>query len=87
MDIRMPKLDGLAATRRILAADDSAVAAGDAFLSPAVTKRVIEQFAQIPRRDAPKALDELTEREVFRLIAQASRTARSAGSCTSATRR
>jgi RNA polymerase sigma factor (sigma-70 family) len=33
---------------------------------------VIDKFTQIPRRDAPKALDELTEREleVFRLIAQ-----------------
>jgi DNA-binding NarL/FixJ family response regulator len=46
------------------------VAAGDALLSPTITKRVIKRFTQIPRRDPPKALDELTdrEREVFRLI-------------------
>jgi DNA-binding NarL/FixJ family response regulator len=109
----MPKLDGLEATRRILAADPSArvlilttfdldeyiyealragasgfvlkddppeqliaairtVAAGDALLSPAVTRRVIEEFTQRPRREAPKGLDELTEREreIFRLIAK-----------------
>jgi len=113
MDIRMPKLDGLEATRRILEADDSArililttfdldeyiyealragasgfvlkddppeqliaairtVAAGDALLSPTVTKRVIAQFGKIPQRDAPKGIDELTEREleVFRLVAK-----------------
>jgi DNA-binding NarL/FixJ family response regulator len=112
MDIRMPALDGLAATRRILAADRAArililttfdldeyiyeglragasgfvlkddppeqliaairtVAAGDALLSPAVTKRVIKQFARIQRPKPPKGLDELTarEREILRLIA------------------
>jgi DNA-binding NarL/FixJ family response regulator len=113
MDIRMPELDGLEATRRIVAADPDArvlmlttfdldeyvyealragasgfvlkddppeqliaavrtVAAGDALLSPAVTKRVIRQFARRPRAAAPKGLDELTERErdIFRLIAE-----------------
>ena len=112
MDIRMPELDGLAATRRILAADDAArililttfdldeyvyealaagasgfvlkddppeqllaairtVAAGDALLSPTVTKRVIAQFARISRPAPPKEFDDLTarERDVLRLIA------------------
>ena len=112
MDIRMPELDGLQATRRILAADNAArililttfdldeyvyealragasgfvlkdeppeqliaairtVAAGDALLSPTVTKRVIKQFARIPHPEPPKEFDELTtrEQEVFRLIA------------------
>jgi DNA-binding NarL/FixJ family response regulator len=112
MDIRMPELDGLQATRQILDADPSArilvlttfdldeyiyealqagasgfvlkddppeqllaairtVAAGDALLSPAVTKRVIREFSRIPRPEQPKGLDELTEREheIFELIA------------------
>ena len=111
MDIRMPELDGLQATRRILAADKTArililttfdldeyvfealhagasgfvlkddspdqliaairtVAAGDALLSPTITKRVIQKFARTPRAAPPKELDELSERErdVFRLM-------------------
>ena len=46
------------------------MAGGDALLSPAVTKRVITQFARVSRAPPPKEFDELTarEREVFRLI-------------------
>jgi DNA-binding NarL/FixJ family response regulator len=112
MDIRMPQLDGIEATRRILAAEPAArililttfdldeyvyralragasgfvlkddppeqliaairtVAAGDALLSPAITKRVIKQFARLPDPTPPKELEELTsrEREIFFLIA------------------
>src|SRR6186997_651317 len=113
MDIRMPELDGLEATRRVLAADNDArililttfdldeyvyealaagasgfvlkddppeqllaairtVAAGEALLSPAVTKRVIREFTRLPRPEQPQGLDQLTEREreVLALIAE-----------------
>ena len=113
MDIRMPELDGIQATRRILAADGDArvlilttfdldeyvyealragasgfvlkdeppeqllaairtVAAGDALLSPTVTKRVIKEFGRIPRPAPPKELADLSDRErdVFRLVAR-----------------
>jgi DNA-binding NarL/FixJ family response regulator len=113
MDIRMPVLDGLEATRRILAADETArvlvlttfdldeyvyealragasgfvlkddpaesllaairvVAAGDALLSPTVTRRVIRQFARLPRSGPAPELSALTERErdVFGLVAR-----------------
>jgi DNA-binding NarL/FixJ family response regulator len=112
MDIRMPELDGLEATRRILAADHPArililttfdldeyvyealsagasgfmlkddppeqliaaihtVSAGDALLSPTITKSVIDQFTRLPRHAPPKELRDLTarEHEVLRLIA------------------
>jgi DNA-binding NarL/FixJ family response regulator len=46
------------------------VAAGDALLSPAVTRRVIRRFAGVRREARPAAVAELTPREleVFRLI-------------------
>ena len=113
MDIRMPELDGLQATRRIMAADNGArililttfdldeyvfealkvgasgfvlkddspeqliaairtVAEGEALLSPAITKRVIEKFVRISPPAPPKEFGELSERErdVFRLLAR-----------------
>jgi DNA-binding NarL/FixJ family response regulator len=113
MDIRMPVVDGLEATRQILTADDSVrvlvlttfdldeyvyealragasgfvlkddppeqliaavrtIAAGEALLSPTVTRRVIQQFTRLHHQAPPKAVDSLTNREldVFRLITQ-----------------
>jgi len=115
MDVRMPVLDGLQATRQITATDDAprvlvlttfdlddyvyealragasgfllkdasagelaeavrVVAAGDALLSPGVTRRLIAEFARLgaPRAATRKSLDGLTDREteVLALVAR-----------------
>jgi DNA-binding NarL/FixJ family response regulator len=111
MDIRMPRLDGIEATRRLgeaashsrvlvlttfdlddyvyeamkagasgfllksvppgqLADAVRTVAAGDALLSPEITRRLIEQYVRRPNAGAP-GLSELTEREleVLKMVA------------------
>jgi DNA-binding NarL/FixJ family response regulator len=114
MDVRMPRLDGIEATRRILAshpgtqvvvlttfdldeyvyravhagacgfllkdiAPDDLVhavrvaARGDALLAPALTRRLLTEFASRPLADdAPDQFSALTEREleVLRLVAE-----------------
>ena len=115
MDIRMPELDGIEATRRVVASGNGTkvlmlttfdlneyvyealragasgfllkdvppeqlaagiriVASGEALLAPSITKRLIQEFAEVAPAmpEPPSGMDELTAREleVFKLIAR-----------------
>ncbi len=113
MDIRMPELDGIAATRQLVSEGTSTrilalttfdldeyvfdalragasgfllkdapaedlvaavrvLASGDALLAPAVTRRVIEAFARLPKPAPAADVSHLSEREleVLRLLAR-----------------
>ena len=119
MDIRMPELDGIEATRRVVGAGDDGehqvrvlmlttfdlneyvyealragasgfllkdvppeqlaagirvVADGEALLAPSITKRLIQEFAEVAPAmpEPPTGMDELTAREleVFKLVAR-----------------
>jgi DNA-binding NarL/FixJ family response regulator len=69
MDVRMPRMDGIAATRSICADElrraVRVVASGEALLAPSVTRRLIAEFATRPAPAAHHAdrLRQLTERE------------------------
>ena len=91
MDVRMPEMDGIEATRRICACPGASgfllkdttpaslldaiavVAAGDALLAPAITRRLIGEFARRPQPSRPITRDlagaTSREREVLTLIA------------------
>ena len=84
MDIRMPELNGIEATREIVAADGTAKVlvlttfdldeyVYQALLAPSVTRRLITEFSKLS--DAPRAMSsahaaygELTERETEVLV-------------------